>query len=238
MKIIKPSIFPKNIKSGVVTKNLDLFPKHGFSLSKTTFIDDDYITNCRIHLAKELNIEASQIIRQHQIHSDIVKIIENSDDYSDSDSMITNHKSFCLNISIADCIAVLIYDTKNDVIAGIHSGWRGTEKNIVRKCIEIMQDKFKSKIEDLLVYISPSAECDNYEVGKEFINIFPEHTKLIGDKYYFDNKSAVLNQLKECGLNTNQIEISELDTITNLELHSFRRDKEKAGRMSAYIMMA
>lgn len=237
MKIIKPNIFPKNIKSGVVTKNLDLFPEYGFSLSKTTYIDDEYINNCREKLANELDILPKEIIRQHQIHSDIVRIIEDTTDFFDSDAMITNHKSFCLNISIADCIAILIYDTKNEIIAGIHSGWRGTELNIVGKTISKMQKEFNSNTNDLLVFISPSALCENYEVGKEFNFIFPKYVKEIEGKYYFDNRAAVIDQILSCGISKSNIEISELDTITNMDLHSFRRDKEKAGRMSAYIMI-
>jgi YfiH family protein len=237
MKIIKPLIFPKNIKAGVVTKNLDLFPEYGFSLSKTTYIDDEFINNCREKLANELDILPKQIIRQHQIHSDIINVVTDLNYYEDSDAIITNQKSFCLNVSIADCIAVLIYDTKNEVIAGVHSGWRGTELNIVGKTIFKMKDEFNSKTENLVVYISPSALCENYEVGKEFCTIFPKFVKEIEGKYSFDNRAAVIEQILSCGISKSNIEISELDTITNLELHSYRRDKEKAGRMSAYIMM-
>lgn len=237
MKIIKPTIFPKNIKSGVVSKNLDLFPEYGFSLSKTTLIDDNYVNSCRVDLAKQLHIESNQIIRQHQIHSDIVNIVLDNTYYEDSDAIITNKKHFCLNVSIADCIAVLIYDSKNHIIAGIHSGWRGTELNILGKCIAKMQKEFNSNTNDLLVFISPSALCENYEVGKEFCTIFPKYVKEIEGKYYFDNRAAVIEQILSCDISRSNIEISELDTITNLELHSYRRDKEKAGRMSAYIMM-
>ena len=41
----------------------------------------------------------------------------------------------------------------------------------------------------------------------------------------------------DCGVLEANIEVSAECTMSSYELHSFRRDKEKSGRMSAFIMM-
>ncbi len=237
MKIIKPKIFPTNIISGVTEKNLELYPNIGFSIYQTKSTSEDYIDKCKNDLAKLIRISPNQIIKQKQIHSDKISIVNELSDYYQADAMITNKKRLCLSISIADCIAILIYDPENKVIAGIHSGWRGTQLNITGKTIEKMQDEFNSKPENMIVYISPSASKDNYQVGEEFTKIFPKYTSLKNDKYYFDNNTAVLDQILSKKINPSQIEVSILDTISNTNLHSFRRDKEKSARMSAFIML-
>ena len=237
MKIINPTIFPNNIISGVTERNLDLYPNAGFSIYKTDFISETYLEKCKIDFAKHINIAPENIIKQKQIHSDNIVIIKKNNDYYDSDAMITNKKGICLTVSIADCVAILIYDKENKAIATVHSGWRGTQLNIVGKTIEKMNTEFGSKTENLRLYISPSASVDNYEVGKEFTDLFPKYTSLINDKYYFDNKKAVLDQILSKKINPSQIEVSNLDTISNTNLHSFRRDKEKSGRMTAFIMI-
>lgn len=237
MKVIDQNLFGDDVVSGVVTRNLDLFPPYGFSISLTNQIDSDYVHNCRIALSEYLKIYEAQILKQKQIHTDNILRIDNSNTCQDSDAMITNEQNFCLTISIADCIAILIYDKENHIIAAVHSGWQGTKLNIIGKVIDKLKIEYKSKPENLKLYLSPSASVQNYEVGKEFLEFFPNEIEFRNGKYYFDNQKRVLVQILEKGCDSKNITKSELDTISNLELQSFRRDKENAGRMSAYIML-
>ena len=41
----------------------------------------------------------------------------------------------------ADCVPLLLYDDKNNMIAAIHAGWRGAYKGIVYKVINFMLKK-------------------------------------------------------------------------------------------------
>lgn len=237
MKIIKPSIFPENILSGVITRNIELFNEYGYSISTTPTISQDYVNECKLKQSEFLNIPFDCIIKQNQIHSDNIVFVENENQIEDADAMICAKQNICLNISIADCISCLIYDSENKIIASAHSGWKGTQLEIIPKTIKLMSEKFNSKSNKLLVYLSPSASVENYEVGEEFLDFFHKFTIKRENKYYFDNKKAVIHQLLNMGIKDNNIETSNLDTISNLELHSYRRDKEKSGRMSAFIMM-
>lgn len=231
--IIKTSIFPTNVIAGVATG----FSEQTCSYFPTPKYSTESINNSRKALEtsfKDLNIN---FVYQKQVHSDIVQTVNstNMSNLSDSDSLITSEQDLMLNISIADCQAILIYDNVNNIIAGVHSGWKGTQTNIVGKTIETLQRHYNSQAENLLVYLAPSACVDNYEVGNEFIGIFPNSILESKGKYYFDNRKQILFQLESIGIILQNIESNNDCTITNNRYHSHRRDGLDSGRMSAFI---
>lgn len=235
-KIIKPNIFDKfKVISGVTLVNPEEYIFTTFSSGKIT--DAYTVLENRKMLSNQLNVEFSKMIFQKQVHGDTIRIVdEKSDSSIESDAMITNQAGIILNISIADCAAILIYDKKNNVVAGVHSGWRGTALEICKKTIKKLMNEFHSQTEDLLIYISPCAGGDNYEVGSEVAKLFPNSTIPKSDgKYLFDNKKEIFNSLLNLGVPKENIEISDICTIENQDFHSFRRDGNKSGRMSAFI---
>jgi hypothetical protein len=132
----------------------------------------------------------------------------------------------------------LLYDAKAKAIAAIHSGWRSTSLNIVAKTIEKMRSEYKTQPEDMKAYISPCAGGDSYEVGIDVAQYFPNSIRrLSDDKFLFNIKNEVYNQLIVCGVVPNNIEMSDICTISNEKYHSFRRDAENSGRMGVFIMM-
>ena len=84
----------------------------------------------------------SLVARSHQVHGNKVLLVNEPITTEGYDAMITNQANVYLAVSIADCCPVLIHDTKNNAVAAIHAGWRGTKKNIVGKTVQIMQEKF------------------------------------------------------------------------------------------------
>jgi len=230
--IIKTNIFPSNVVSGVATGN-----SYKYSYFKTKSFKEKLVNNSRKELEKLNSIYFKHFLYQNQKHSDF--ILNCNDNWSineiQSDAIICQKKGILINISIADCQALLIYDPKTNSIGAIHSGWKGTYKKIVTKTIARLKSDFNTHAEDLLVFLSPSASFLKYEVGNEFISIFPNNTKLINGKYYFDNRNEIMNQLLLSGVLPNNIESSDDCTITNNRYHSYRRDKQQSGRMSAFI---
>ena len=239
LEYIEPMIFDKlKIVAGVSTRNGSIFPKYGLSLSKAEILTESDLNLHRRTFARLMNVPYDSMKYQKQIHSDIIREVFADSPVMESDGMFTSVKDLMLNISIADCAAVLIYDPVQEVVMGIHSGWKGTSQNIVSVGIRKLMDKCGSRPADLLVYISPAASGLVYEVGREVAEYFPRSvTHLHDDKYLFDNKQEICLQLMDCGVIEANIEVSAECTMSNFGLHSFRRDKERSGRMSAFIMM-
>jgi copper oxidase (laccase) domain-containing protein len=90
-----------------------------------------------------------------------------------------------------------------------------------------------------LVYITPCAGENKYEVEQDVAQYFPNHIKPIArEKYLLNLRTAIIEQLESVGIDIkNNLEFSPACTIENKNYHSFRRDKENAGRMTAFILM-
>ncbi len=73
-----------------------------------------------------------------QIHSDIVQLVGSAkaaqaDVALQGDALITRERGVLLCVQTADCIPILLADTKHRAVAAIHSGWRGTAQRIAEK---------------------------------------------------------------------------------------------------------
>ncbi|MBM2842054.1 MAG: hypothetical protein HW412_2582, partial [Bacteroidetes bacterium] len=90
---------------------------------------------------------------------------------------------------------------------------------------------------DMTAFVGPSAAVCCYNVGEEVASQFEERfIHRLDGKTFVDLKLANLTQLREVGIARSAIEVSPLCTIADAQLlHSFRRDKEKSGRMMAVI---
>ena len=112
-----------------------------------------------------------------QIHSDIVCIVDSADlpqgeRAPQGDALITRQHGVLLAVQTADCIPILLADTKRRAIAAIHSGWRGTAQRIVEKTLGRMRMEFGTRPEDVVAAIGPGIGPCCYEVGHEVIQEF------------------------------------------------------------------
>lgn len=226
------------ILSGVTQTNFDKFPL-GFSIFPAKIYSDEEVEEFRNLLATQIGTKRSDLIFQRQTHGTDINVIRSqSDTMQFSDGMITNVRGLVLNVTIADCAAVLIFDANKNAIGAFHSGWRGTAAEISKKGIKLMNELFDCKAEDLICHISSSAGKDVYEVGAEVAELFPrEFVKPFGEKYLLDIKGTIHRQLIESGCIESKITVSPNCTISDSRFHSYRRDKDKSGRMSAFIGM-
>jgi len=239
IEIHRPNIFDKKVViSGITLRNVNYKPPYGFSISKAELFTDEEIELNRKALSHFLGISRSNLIIQKQVHGDVVNIVTNNYPIKESDAMITDAKGVCLVVSLADCCGILVHDPIKNIIAAIHSGWKGTRLNIVGKTIQKVVDTFDSNPSDMMIWVTPCAGGQDYEVGWEVAQYFTEFITVKGNgKYLLDLKSAIKHQLLNNGILEKNIEISLESTISDLKYHSYRRDKELSGRMAAFIMM-
>ncbi|MDQ2834154.1 MAG: peptidoglycan editing factor PgeF [Acidobacteriota bacterium] len=83
------------------------------------------------------------------------------------DGLITNLPGILLAAGTADCVPVLVADTKKRIVGAFHAGWRGTVAGIVEDGIARLQQNYGSKSEDLIAAIGPSIGPCCYAVGEE-----------------------------------------------------------------------
>ncbi len=136
-------------------------------------------------LCEELDIDYGSLCMPIQVHSSNVKCIGedlSQIDLKATDGLITSNKNLALATKNADCILFIVYDSKNKVLANIHSGWRGTFSKILEKTITKMRDIYNTNPEDLVVAISPSIRKDHFEVDEDV-------AKLCEEIFSFTNKT-------------------------------------------------
>ena len=127
MRIIKSSLFDKfpELIFGLSTKiGLGRTAPFYFNLSYTVGDNSEIVNANREAFYGALGLSSRQIAIQKQVHSDVITIVENAGQIDESDAMITTQAGIGLAVSTADCTLIFIYDSKQKVIAAVHSGWR------------------------------------------------------------------------------------------------------------------
>ncbi len=138
-------------------------------------------------VAKEMKVEKSKLKLMYQTHSNKVIEIkkENLKKKISADAMITRMKGVALSVLTADCVPIIVYDLKNEVIGCIHAGWKGALFGIIEKTII----KIKSLNSNNKIYacVGPCIAKKNYEVDLIFFKKFIKRSKK--NKKYFSKKN-------------------------------------------------
>ena len=179
-----------------------------------------------------IKIDANKIATPVQEHTDIVKWINSSGIYENCDGLITNLEyDITLSLSVADCTPVCLFDPFNKNYGLVHSGWKGTSEKISNNALELILSK-GSKLKDILVYLGPSISQKNYEVDIDVASLFSKNNYILsGEKYLLDIKSQIKSDIIDMGVDPQNIYLSDECTFNDLNLCSYRRDGENAGRM-------
>lgn len=171
-----------------------------------------------------------------QIHSSIVHVADASGCLGEGDALVTSTPGLRVGVRTADCAPLLMVDSGNRAVAAVHAGWRGTVTRVAQRTVQQMTSTFGTDSARLHVAIGPCiAECCfevGPEVAAEFVEWFPDATK----RTHLDLVTVNVAQLVQSGVPREQIDVAGLCTVCNdAQFHSFRRDKEKSGRMVAAI---
>jgi hypothetical protein len=166
-----------------------------------------------------------------QIHSNVVLLADHPGVLGEGDALITNHSGLAISIRTADCYPILLADSQNKAIAAIHAGWRGTAAQIVVRTLEKMKSQYETNPSDVSAVIGPGIGVCCYEVGEEVSRQFG-----FEGKTHLDLMSENRKQLEKAGVPPQNIEALGVCTFCDTErFFSYRREKEKAGRMTSFI---
>jgi YfiH family protein len=226
------------------------------SLNLGLFTDDEpeNIVENRSRLCQELGIPLAGLHNAHQTHGKKVKVIDQAflrlpldkrqAELEGFDALITNIARQCVTVTTADCVPILLYDKENQVVAAVHSGWRGTLENICAETVAVMQTRFRTKPQQLVAAIGACISQPKYEVGQELYTLFAQrgfNTEALfiqtsTEKYLFNVREAVLQQLKALGISN--IEVSPYCTYSDADLFfSARRLGNDSGRLLSGIFL-
>jgi len=216
------------------------------------FTGDD--ANEYAEFRKELAVsgewKVNQFVFPRQNHSDKVTVINSENKSAElvgTDALITNEPGIFVCVQTADCVPILLFDTRKKVVAAIHAGWRGTVSKIALKTVQKMTEVYDSNPDDIVAGIGPSINMHAYEVGDEVISAveanFNNAASLLKPSLneghaYLDLWEANRTVLEESGISEENIELMGLCSYEHPDLFfSARRDGKETGRMVSGIKL-
>ena len=140
-----------------------------------------------IFVSSKMGVSKNKLVLMQQTHSNkVVEIkINNYKKKIKADAMISKMRGISLGVVTADCVPVILYDVKNQIIGCIHAGWKGAYLGIIRNTIS----KIKKLNSNNQIYASvgPCISQKNYEVDLEFFKKFINTSK--NNRKYFIKKN-------------------------------------------------
>ena len=208
-------------------------------------------------LASAMSVPPGRIVSLNQVHGRAVAHVDRNvsaqtlDDMHTerpkADALISDTPDVVLVVRAADCVPLLIADTRTGAVAAVHAGWRGTAARVAVAAVEKMQRQFGTQATDLVVAIGPAIGPCCYEVGSDLVDAFAAngHERYLIDRWFMtprerrmrlDLVGANRDQLILAGVREEHVHAAGLCTAMHLDvLTSYRAEQSAAGRIAGAI---
>jgi YfiH family protein len=147
--------------------------KPALNLGFTDWDERERVTANRQKFLASLGARKMPLITVRQFHSDVIHVAAApAGEAPKADALITATPGLLLGVQTADCVPILLADTKQRVVAAIHAGWRGTLARIAVKTLGRMRMEFGTRASDVVAALGPAIGSGCYEVGPEVAQSF------------------------------------------------------------------
>jgi len=158
------------------------------NLGFTDWDSREHVLDNRAKFFHAIGADKMRVVTLRQIHSDIAHLasaaIAQSSETPQGDALLTREPGLLLVVQTADCVPILLADTKRRAVAAIHAGWRGTLRRIAAKTLGRMQMEFGTRPEDVTAALGPGIGRCCYEVGSDVARDF--HAQFPNAREWFD----------------------------------------------------
>jgi YfiH family protein len=191
--------------------------------------------------ADSLGYPELPIVRATQVHGSRVIVVSETPaarevvDAGECDALVTALPGVGLAVQTADCVPVLL--AAEEAVAAVHAGWRGAATNVAGRAVAAFLALVSNR-DGARAWIGPSIGPCCYEVGAEVAERFPGAfaRTSTGDRFLLDLPRLVRWQLERVGMRPENVTAdSSCTKCGGARFASYRRDRDKAGRMIALI---
>jgi len=199
---------------------------------------------------RKIGKRSKEIFLLHQVHSNKFVYIDKNFKFNKkkikADAIITDQKKLPIAVLTADCVPILLFDHKKNMIAAIHAGWKGALKGIIQKVVDFMVKKGCIG-NNIIAAIGPCIGNKSYNVRNDFKKKFLIKNKRnkiffkkINNIIYFDLPNFVKSQLKMKKISN--IDMKNVDTFIKKNnffsaRRSLRLKHDDYGRNISIIMI-
>ena len=139
----------------------------------------------RAKFAAAVGAEQMPLVTLRQIHSDVIHVAAAPQaETPKADALATRTPGILLGVQTADCVPILLADTRQRVVAAIHAGWRGTLARIAVKTLGRMRMEFGTRPRDVVAALGPAIGRCCYDVGPDVAQAFAAQFRAAAD--WFD----------------------------------------------------
>jgi copper oxidase (laccase) domain-containing protein len=125
--------------------------KPALNLGFTEWDERERVAANRAKFATTVGAQDMPLVSLRQFHSDVVQAASAPcEEPPKADALITATPGLLLGVQTADCVPILLADTRNHVVAAIHAGWRGTLSRIAVKALGQMTMQFGTRPRDVV----------------------------------------------------------------------------------------
>jgi polyphenol oxidase len=213
-------------------------------------------------VASAMSVGNDALVRVRQVHGAAV-CRGSAAGRPEADIIVSDDPGAALAIQTADCVPLLIADTKSRACAAVHAGWRGMAARAPQRAVQALEKDFGCRPENLVAAIGPSIGACCYEVGEDVHAAFAAAGFSTDDRarwfaasprpsernpsmpglkprrpgyWFFDGWAAASAQLTAVGVSADRIYVAELCTASHPDaLCSYRREGARSGRLAAAI---
>ena len=158
----------------------------------------------------------------------------------EADAAFTTSAGVVAAVMVADCMPVLLADTRGRAVGVAHAGWRGLAAGVIQATARSIRSALDDPQADLIAYLGPAIGPAHFEVGPEVLDAMARSLPRAaaafrpqGDKYLADLPALARQALAEVGVAS--IHGGSACTYSDAtRFYSYRRDRT-TGRHAALV---
>ena len=191
-----------------------------------------------------------------QVHGNNVLIVTVKDRHKcledvpyEADGLVTGEKGMPVCCFTADCIPVLLADSKGHAVGAVHCGWRSSAADILREAVERMTE-LGAMPENICCALGPAIGSCCFETDEDVPLAIAKYlngdtdgvwTMTENGKYFVNLREANRKRLLQLGLRPENIDVSDECTVCSHEKYWSHRYTMKhslmRGNLGAMIML-
>ncbi|MGR5389649.1 peptidoglycan editing factor PgeF [Vibrio crassostreae] len=235
---------PNNVKAFASTRVGGFSTDEYQGLNLGTHVGDDasLVENNRTWLKQQANMPAAPVWLNQTHSTDVITVLEPMASVLDADGAFTTAKGVVCSAMTADCLPVILTDTKGTQVAAVHAGWRGLAGGILENAVA----KFSNLDSEnkIIAWLGPAIGKQVFEVGDDVLEAFVRFdlqaklafaAKAEPGKWLANMSQLATQRLEKVGVS--EVMDSNLCTFADPDLfYSYRRDGI-TGRQATFIWL-
>ena len=220
---------------------VSLPPFDTFNLGDHVGDDPDAVAANRRRLAAAIGLPVDRVVWMNQVHGEHVECVDapRTDAFEATDALVTTTRGLALAVVTADCVPVLMADSRAGVLGAAHAGRVGAAAGVVLQTLEAMLEA-GARPGDVSVLLGPAVSGANYEVPEEMAaeveaQLPGSRTTTAAGTPGLDLRAGIARQLIDAGITA--LDIDPRCTVADPALFSHRRDAP-TGRLASLIWMS